>query len=113
MTDKSVIESIETRISRLIGEHGRLAGLCQELTTQRDALLLEKRTLEERNRELDAEVARMQLTEGLAGESRNREKARARVNRLMREVDKCIALVESAGHPASPASEENERENER
>ncbi len=36
----------------------------------------------------------LQLAEGLAGGSRNREKARARVNRLMREVDKCIALAE-------------------
>ena len=49
--------------------------------------------LQERIRELDGELSRMQLTVGLAGESRNREKARARVNRLMREVDKCIALL--------------------
>ena len=60
-----------------------------------EALRKENRALEERNRELDAEVARMQLTEGLAGGSTNRDKARARVNRLMREVDKCIALLES------------------
>ena len=51
-------------------------------------------------RELDAELARMQLTEGLAGGGRNREKARARVNRLMREVDKCIALL--GQQPAAP-----------
>ena len=60
---------------------------------QRDNLKAENRTLQERIRELDGELSRMQLTEGLAGESRNREKARARVNRLMREVDKCIALL--------------------
>ena len=35
----------------------------------------------------------MQLTEGVAGGGRNRENARARVNRLMREVDKCITLL--------------------
>ena len=57
-------------------------------------------------RELDAELARMQLTEGLAGGGRNREKARARVNRLMREVDKCIALL---GQPlAAPTTQEAE-----
>ena len=70
-----------------------LSGL-RTVTAQRDALRAEKRSLEERVRELDAELARMQLAEGLAGGSRNREKARARVNRLMREVDKCIALAE-------------------
>ena len=36
----------------------------------------------------------MQLAEGLSGGGRNRAKARARVNRLMREVDRCIALLE-------------------
>ena len=47
-----------------------------------------------RIRALDAEVGRMQLAEGLSGGGRNRAKARARVNRLMREVDRCIALLE-------------------
>ncbi len=94
MTDKSVIGNIETRVRQLIEEHRRLKRACAELTVQRDALLDEKRTFEARIRELDAQVARMQLVEGLAGGSRDRDKARARVNRLMREVDKCIALLE-------------------
>ncbi|WP_462353283.1 hypothetical protein [Alistipes timonensis] len=93
MADKSVITNLEARVKQLIDDHKRLSELCSELTAQRDTLRSEKRTLEERVRELDAELARMQLTEGLAGESRNRKKARARVNRLMREVDKCIALL--------------------
>ena len=88
MADKSVITNIEARVRQLIDDHKRLSDLCAELTAQRDTLRSEKRTLEERVRELDAELARMQLTEGLAGGGRNREKARARVNRLMREVDK-------------------------
>ena len=93
MADKSVITNIEARVRQLIDDHKRLSDLCAELTAQRDTLRSEKRTLEERVRELDAELARMQLTEGLAGGGSNREKARARVNRLMREVDKCIALL--------------------
>lgn len=95
MADKSVIANIEARIGKLIGEHARLSALCRELTVERDALKAENRRLEERIRSLDAEVGRMQLVEGLSGGGRNREKARARVNRLMREVDKCIALLES------------------
>ena len=93
MADKSVITNLETRVGRLIEEHRRLSGLCFELTRERDSLRAEKRSLEERVRELDAQVGRMQLAEGLAGGGTNREKARARVNRLMREVDKCIALL--------------------
>lgn len=93
MAEKSVITNIEARIRQLIDDHKRLSESCAELTAQRDNLKAENRTLQERIRELDGELSRMQLTEGLAGESRNREKARARVNRLMREVDKCIALL--------------------
>ena len=84
MAEKSVITNIEARIRQLIDDHKRLSESCAELTAQRDNLKAENRTLQERIRELDGELSRMQLTEGLAGESRNREKARARVNRLMR-----------------------------
>lgn len=103
MADKSVIVNLEARIRRLIDDHRRLSALCDELTAQRDALRAENRTQQERIRELDAEVQRMQLTAGLAGTSRDREKARARVNRLMREVDKCIALM---GNPDTSAPEQ-------
>lgn len=96
MADKSVIGNIEVRVRRLMDDHRRLTELCDELTAQRESLKAENRGLQERIRELDAELARMQLTEGLAGESQNKDKARARVNRLMREVDKCIALLGKA-----------------
>ena len=105
MADKSVIENIEARVRQLIGEHRRLQGLCSELTAERDSLRAENRSLAERLRELDAEVARMQLAEGLAGGSTNRDKARARVNRLMREVDKCIARLERPDSESVPQSE--------
>lgn len=111
MTDNSVIGNIETRVRQLIEEHRRLKAACASLTAERDTLLDERRSLETRIRELDAQVARMQLVEGLAGGSRDRDKARARVNRLMREVDKCIALLERSEErqetdpaPESPAA---------
>lgn len=93
MADKSVIASLEVRMRALIEDHRRLGALCRELAAERDALKAANRTLEERARKLDAELGRMQLAEGLSGGGAGREKARARVNRLMREVDKCIALV--------------------
>lgn len=93
MADKSVITNIGARIRQLIAEHRRVTGVCSELTAQCSALKVENRTQQERIRELEGELSRMQLTAGLAGDGRNKEKARARVNRLMREVDKCIALL--------------------
>ncbi len=93
MAVKSIIVELEARQERLMEEHRKMVALCGKLTAERDALKEEKRLLEERLRAMDHELERMQLSEGLAGNSANKEKARARVNRLMREVDKCIALL--------------------
>lgn len=93
MADKRVITSLESRTRQLLDDHRRLTELCAELTRQCEALRGENRSLREQLHGAEAELSRMQLCEGLAGESRNRDKARARVNRLMREVDKCIALL--------------------
>lgn len=95
MAEKSVITNLGLRVRQLIEDHRRLSGVCGELTAENRRLKIENRTLQERIRELEGEVARMQLTAGLAGERQNRDKARTRVNRLMREVDKCIALLDS------------------
>ena len=70
-----------------------MVALCGRLTAERDSLKEEKRALEQRVRDLDHELSKLQLSEGLAGGGADKEKARARVNRLMREVDKCIALL--------------------
>jgi hypothetical protein len=46
---------------------------------------------------MKAEVQRLRLTESLAGgESSDKAKSRARINLLLREVDKCIALLTKA-----------------
>jgi hypothetical protein len=76
-----------------LDDHKRLSGVVRELSAENARLKGEKRTLEEENKSLRTDLQRKELAEGLAGESRNRDKARARVNRLMREVDKCIALL--------------------
>lgn len=93
MADKSVINDLGNRIRQLVDDHKRLSGQCMQLAVQRENLRADNRALQERIRTLEAELSRKELTEGLAGAGPNREKARARVNRLMREVDKCIALL--------------------
>lgn len=93
MAEKSVITTLEERVGQLIAAHDRVVALCEELKQTCTTLRNEKRALEAENHTLRDQLARMELADGLAGERKNREKARARVNRLMREVDKCIALV--------------------
>ena len=87
MAAQEIIANLAAQVRRLMAEHAKLRGLCDRMKTEGDALRKENRTLQERVRSLEEEA------EGLAGGGRNRERARARVNRLVREVDRCIALL--------------------
>ena len=100
MADKRVITNLEALVRRLIDEHRKSSGTVRELTAERDSIKAENRALRERARSLEKDLARKELTEGLTGRSSDRDKAKARVNRLMREVDKCIALLGSPGEDA-------------
>lgn len=93
MADKTVIPMLEREVRLLIADHRRVSALCLEIKQERDALMIENRSLKERLRNMEGELASLQLAEALSGSGSNREKARARVNRLMREVDRCIALL--------------------
>ncbi|MFI3317945.1 MAG: hypothetical protein SNH88_02005 [Rikenellaceae bacterium] len=105
MAKKSVIESIGGSIELLIADHGRLVGVCGELTEQRDALLVERRKMQEQITSLEKELAKLQLCEGLSVGDQSRDRARARVNRLMREVDRCIALLNSPSKELADAAQ--------
>ena len=92
MAAQEIIANLAAQVRRLMAEHAKLRGLCDRMT-EGDALRKENRTLQERVRSLEEELSCVRLAEGLAGGGRNRERARARVNRLVREVDRCIALL--------------------
>ena len=81
------------QVKILIEEHRLKSEQCSRLAAECRDLKEENRSLQERVKQLDSEVATLQLGESLAGSNRNTAKARARVNRLMREVDRCIAIV--------------------
>ena len=90
MAAQEIIANLAAQVRRLMAEHAKL---CDRMKTEGDALRKENRTLQERVRSLEEELSCVRLAEGLAGGGRNRERARARVNRLVREVDRCIALL--------------------
>ncbi len=96
-------------MDQLITDHRRLGDLCRSLQGERDLLIQEKRSLQEQVKSLEHQLSVLQLCEGLAtstaSSDKARSKARARVNRLMREVDKCITLL-SATEQGAPEVQE-------
>ena len=93
MADKDIIKRLHNEVERLIADHQRVSRECRELTKERDMLLGDKRRLEEKVREMDARLKSVELSEVMRSSSGNVERARQRVNSLLREVDRCIAAI--------------------
>ncbi len=97
MSTKSIIQRVESQVQNLVADHKRLNGVCQTLKTERDELLQQRRELQQEVKELTHQLSVAQLCNGLGSASANqneaKNRARARVNQLMREVDRCINLL--------------------
>ncbi len=97
MNNVDAITSLEAKIRTLIADHKRLKSLLAEAATQLRALEQDKRELQQKSHNTERELSRLQLSEALAGSSpadeKARDKARARVNRLLREIDQCLSLL--------------------
>ena len=93
MSQKEIVKRLHDEVERLIADHERIAKECRELVKQRDKLLGEKHRLEERLREQDTRIKSLELVGVMRGDDGNVERARARVNSLLREVDRCIAAI--------------------
>ncbi|MFR9649804.1 MAG: hypothetical protein SNJ33_03805 [Rikenellaceae bacterium] len=90
------ITSLEVKVKTLIADHKRLKSLLHEAAVQIRSLEEENRSLQAQRNESQKEISRLQLTDALAGSgdaAASRDKARGRVNRLLREVDQCINLL--------------------
>lgn len=92
----SVVHTIERRVEQLIADHKRLSELNHQLIEQCETLKEERRTAQEQIVMLEKELAIKEVQAGLAG-SKGNNRARAYINRLMREVDTCITLLSSPG----------------
>ena len=95
MSQKDIVKRLHDEVERLIADHERIAKECRELVKQRDKLLGEKHRLEERLREQETRIKSLELVGVMRGDDGNVERARARVNSLLREVDKCIATIKN------------------
>ena len=93
MAEKDIVKLLRAEVERLIADHERVSRQCRDLTKERDNLLGQKHRLEERVREQDTRIKSLELAEVMRGGDGNVERAKARVNNLLREVDRCIALI--------------------
>lgn len=96
MAKQQVVNSLIEKVGRVIEENTRLQATATKALGERDKLRNENKELKARIDQLEARLKLLELGEGLAGGANteeSRKRARAQVNRLMREIDGCIALM--------------------
>lgn len=96
MACKTLITHIQAQAEKIIAQHQALEQEYATVREERDELRAQVREQQEQLRQMKAEVQRLQLAVSLGGDSANKSKSRARINLLLREVDKCIALLTKA-----------------
>jgi hypothetical protein len=103
MSARSVIYSIAKGAEKLIAENRQLRRDVEKLEAARYRLKEENLRLKEEGARMERKLAVKELVGGFAGaggaegttrrDGHDNKVARARVNRLLREVDKCMALI--------------------
>lgn len=92
MPESPVVKSVKEKVGALIADNRKLRQELRKAMEQKDKLKAGNSELTAEIARLEKRIAVLELKEGMAGTGDNKL-ARARVNRLMREVDKCIALL--------------------
>ena len=93
MACKSIIAHIQAQAERVIAQNEKLEQDLAALLSERDTLKAQTHKQQEEIVALRADIQRLRLAESLSGNTADKTKSRARINQLMREVDKCIALL--------------------
>lgn len=93
MKSKDIIASLTADVERLMKLHESAMEEVATLREKSGEQSAKIRTLQEQLREAKAEAEKASLRAAIAGSVSNKAAARSHVNRLLREVDKCIEMV--------------------
>ena len=93
MSSKDIIATLTADVERLMQLHSSAMAEVTALREKSSEQSATIRTLQEQLRGAKAEAEKASLHAAIAGSVSNKAAARAHINRLLREVDKCIAMV--------------------
>lgn len=90
-----MLENIKADVERLIAayekEKAANAALAAELEQSRQQVGSCMKQIEELNKEID----RLKLQTAFTGSSADRDAAKRKIDRMIREIDRCISLIEA------------------
>ena len=93
MANNKIIEALAADVERLMKLHDSAMAEVVALREKSSEQAQTIRTLQEQLRDAKAEVEKASLHAAIAGSVSNKAAARSHINRLLREVDECIAMV--------------------
>ena len=93
MTSKEIIEALSADVKRLMQLHDSAMAEVVALREESNEQKAKIRTLQEQLKEAKVQNATTSLRDAIAGGVANKAAARTQLNRLLREVDKCIEMV--------------------
>jgi flagellar biosynthesis/type III secretory pathway chaperone len=88
-----LLEGIKGKIESVKVMLQEQRGLNRELSIRNDALQKEVQQKQSMINELEERNQKLALVKGILAESGNSDEARVKINRIVREIDKCIALL--------------------
>ncbi|MCR9153468.1 MAG: hypothetical protein ACPGVV_09870 [Croceimicrobium sp.] len=87
------IRDLENLVHRMISDHIVLQKENEQLKAERSSLEANLQSRSEDFQKLELQLERMRLARGLAGDPEEAKAAKAKLGSLMREIDRCIAML--------------------
>lgn len=95
MSEESLllVRSLKDRINRLFGEFGKVEQKNLDLMQEAEKLHQRIRQLEQHLTEVTQKYENLKLAKGFESVYGDNRMVRNRINKLVREIDKCVALL--------------------
>jgi predicted nucleic acid-binding Zn-ribbon protein len=91
--DYAELVILNKKIDELIGKYGNLRTEIKELKNENEVLRKDLQDRNEKIKELETKYERVKLSGALLGEGENAIEARKKITDLVREIDRCVALL--------------------
>lgn len=99
--EEKTIKTLETRTRQLILKFQQMKEENEELQSELVAKAKELQEVKQKNQQLEANYADLKMAKMLEIGDTDLGAAKQRINRLVRDVDKCIALLKAMGPEAT------------
>jgi hypothetical protein len=95
MTEREtlLLRDFKEKLDRLIGLHQKMKAECQLHLEEKKRLNEQINLLTISNQDLNKKFEDLKFAKSLAGTNEDSHEAKIKINRLVREIDKCISLL--------------------